>query len=91
MVVALDGRVLPLGWADQLGLLEDDLLMSKKSKEGSTQHSFNFQGPTANTITTRDPCTRTQSLFGFVNRHKLRLLHVYNLEPRGGFRNTDET
>lgn len=39
-MVALDGRVLPLGWADQLGLLEDDLLTSKKSKEGSTQHSF---------------------------------------------------
>lgn len=36
------------------------------------------------------PCTRTQSLFGFVNRHKLRLLHVYNLEPCVGFPNTDE-
>lgn len=35
MVVALDGRVLPLGWADQLGLLEDDLLTSlRKAKRG---------------------------------------------------------
>jgi len=35
VVVALDGRVLPLGWADQLGRLEDDLLTSlRKAKRG---------------------------------------------------------